>query len=240
MERLGLNSTSLIDDMSLLERMKSLIFHDGDTRPVWIGGGFAETNTNHKNYAEWANNHWALYYSFIGDIDEFDNKLILDLGCGSGFCTRNLGEIFSNSTIIGMDIDTESIFFCEEHNGGDGIEYSTTNIINEDINKGVDYIFFVETMEHIKHQYHNDLIDKLLSSLNDGGKLFISTPNEQTFINGDRGHVGILTRPHFNEFKERYGKNIRSVEYLDNTRLLSGDYITNNDKDSHFKIVLTK
>ncbi len=111
MERLGLNSISLIDDMSLLERMKSLIFHDGDTRPVWIGGGFAETNTNHKNYAEWANNHWALYYSFIGDIDEFDNKLILDLGCGSGFCTRNLGEIFSNSTVIGMDIDTESIFF---------------------------------------------------------------------------------------------------------------------------------
>mgnify|MGYP003951769701 CR=1 FL=1 len=240
MKKLGLEKTKKINDISLLEKMKLLIFHDGDTRPVWVGGGYAETDTGHKNYAKWANEHWALYYSFINDVDDFDNKVVLDLGCGSGFCTRNLKEIFSNSTIIGMDIDTESISFCEEHNGGEGITYSTTNIITEDITKGIDYIFFVETMEHIKHQYHNDLIDKLLSSLNKDGKLFISTPNEQTFINAERGHIGILTRHHFNEFKERYEKNMSGVDYLDNTRLLNGDYITNNDKDSHFKIVLTQ
>ena len=40
--------------------------------------------------------------------------------------------------------------------------------------------------------------------------------------------------------KDRYSENIKSVEYLDNTKLLSGDYITNNNKMSHFKIVLTK
>jgi trans-aconitate methyltransferase len=240
MERLGLNTTKIINDTPLLEKMKSLIFHDGDTRPVWVGGGYAETNTIHKNYAKWANEHWALYYSFIDDIDEFNNKLVLDLGCGSGFCTRNLGELFNNSNIIGMDIDIESISFCKEYNGGDGIEYTTTNVVTEDINSGVDYIFFVETMEHIKHQYHNDLIDKLLSSLNDGGKLFISTPNEQTFVGGDKGHIGILTKPHFHEFKKRYEKNIKSVNYLDNTKLLNGDYITNDDRMSHFKIVLTK
>lgn len=240
MSKLGLEKTKKINDISLLERMKSLIFHDGDVRPVWIGGGYAETDTEHKNYAKWANEHWALYYSFINNIDGFDNKSVLDLGCGSGLCTRNLTELFNNSSIIGVDIDKASISFCKEHNNSDGIEYHTKNIITDDIGNNLDYIFLVETLEHIKHQYHNELIDKLLDSLNSNGKLFISTPNEQTFSDGERGHVGILTQSYFNMFKDRYSENIKSVEYLDNTKLLSGDYITNNNKMSHFKIVLTK
>lgn len=85
---------------------------------------------------------------------------------------------------------------------------------------------------------YSKIISNYLEAI--GNKLFISTPNEQTFTNGDRGHVGILTRNYFNKFKERYNDNIKSVQYLNNTKLLNGDYITNNDNDSHFKIVLTK
>ena len=36
--------------------MKSLIFHDGDIRPVWVGPGLGETDdNNHKAYSKWAN-----------------------------------------------------------------------------------------------------------------------------------------------------------------------------------------
>jgi 2-polyprenyl-3-methyl-5-hydroxy-6-metoxy-1,4-benzoquinol methylase len=97
-------------------------------------------------------------------------------------------------------------------------------------------------LEHIKHEYHYRLIDNCLDSLNENGLLFISTPNEQAFSDADRGHVGILTNKFFEEFKVKYEKNIISIEYYDNTKLLDVDVknYTNTINGSHFKIILKK
>jgi 2-polyprenyl-3-methyl-5-hydroxy-6-metoxy-1,4-benzoquinol methylase len=229
-----------INDNELLVKMKSIIFHDGDVRPVWVGPKLADTDIiEFKNYSKWANEHWGLYKAFINDVK--DNSTILDLGCGVGFCTINLSDIFKNSKVIGYDIDSVSTNFGVEYNSNENIKYLCEDIINNKLMKA-DYIFLVETLEHIKHKHHYTLIDNCLDSLNDNGLLFISTPNEQTFVDKERGHVGILTNEFFIKFKEKYQDNLVSVEYYDNTKLLDEDpknYINEND-GSHFKIILKK
>jgi 2-polyprenyl-3-methyl-5-hydroxy-6-metoxy-1,4-benzoquinol methylase len=134
-----------------------------------------------------------------------------------------------------------SIKFANDYNSNDNIKYLNESIIN---NKFVesDFIFLVETLEHIKHEFHYNLIDNCLLSLNNGGLLFISTPNEQSFLQGDKGHVGILTSDFFKKFKDKYRKNLVSVEYYDNTKLLSEntDDFINKNNGSHFKIILKK
>lgn len=229
-----------INDNDLLVKMKSIIFHDGDVRPVWVGPKLADTDVlEFKNYSKWANEHWGLYKAFISDMR--DDSTILDLGCGVGFCTINLSDIFKNSKIYGYDIDSVSTNFGIEYNSNENIKYLCEDIINNKLIKS-DFIFLVETLEHIKHQYHYTLIDNCLEALNNDGLLFISTPNEQTFVDGDRGHVGILTNEFFIKFKERYHDKIVSIEYYENTKLLDDNcdnYINKND-GSHFKIILKK
>jgi SAM-dependent methyltransferase len=229
-----------INDNDLLVKMKSIIFHDGDVRPVWVGPKLADTDVlEFKNYSKWANEHWGLYKAFISDMR--DDSTILDLGCGVGFCTINLSDVFKNSKIYGYDIDSVSTNFGIEYNSNENIKYLCEDIINNKLIKS-DFIFLVETLEHIKHQYHYTLIDNCLEALNNDGLLFISTPNEQTFVDGDRGHVGILTNEFFIKFKERYHDKIVSIEYYENTKLLDDNcdnYINKND-GSHFKIILKK
>ena len=186
-----------INDVELLEKMKSIIFHDGDVRPVWIGPGLGETDVvGHKNYCKWANEHWGLYRVFLDNIKDGTN--ILDLGCGVGFCTINISDLFKKSVIHAYDIDSESIDFAKKYNSNNKVKYVDGDILTEKL-PSCDYIFLIETLEHIKHEYHYQLIDNCLESLVDGGLLFISTPNEQTFSNTDRGHVGILTNKFFEE-----------------------------------------
>lgn len=229
-----------INDLKLLEEMKNIIFHDGDVRPVWIGPGLGETDViEHKNYSKWANNHWGLYRAFLNDVS--DDSDILDLGCGVGFCTINLSDTFKKSRVYGFDIDTKSIEFGVKYNSNNNVNYFCKNIITEKLLPS-DYIFLVETLEHIKHEFHYQLIDSCLESLTKDGLLFISTPNEQSYSNDERGHVGILTEKFFNLFKTKYQHNIVTIEYYDNTKLLDNDtknYV-NSINGSHFKIILKK
>lgn len=228
-----------INDLKLLERMKNLIFHDGDVRPVWIGPKIAETdNSEHMPYMNWANQHWGLYRGFINNVEKNKKLIILDLGCGCGFCTINLSDTFKDSEIIGYDIDEQSILFANEFNKNKKISYLSKNLLNNEFPK-CDYIFLIETLEHIKHIYHYPLIDKCLNSLNKYGLLFISTPNENSFADSEKGHVGILTSKFFESFKEKYNKNILEIKYFDNKKLLeTAREFTTDMPSSHFKIIL--
>jgi 2-polyprenyl-3-methyl-5-hydroxy-6-metoxy-1,4-benzoquinol methylase len=230
-----------IDDPAMLDRMQALIFHDGDVRPVWVGGGFATTDVPHqKRYANWANEHWGIYYSFAEEINSRSNKKVLDLGCGSGFCSANLSVFFEDSEIIASDIDEGSIAFCKEFNELEGVSFSVQDLVTCDIPQNADYIFFVEILEHIRHEHHFQIIDKLLDSLAPGGKLFISTPNDETIKASGKGHIGTLTSFHYKAFICRYLNSIKVANFIDNKRLVSDSCIIEEPTGSHYRMVLQK
>lgn len=229
-----------INDLKLLEEIKNLIDHDGDVRPVWVGPKLAKTeNTNYQNLAKWANEHWGLYRGFIPEIKK-NEAIILDLGCGCGFCTINLSESFENSQIIGYDLDEKSISFAKKFNSNKKTLYFNENILDSNLPE-CDFIFLIETLEHIKHSFHFQLIDKCIGSLRKDGLLFISTPNENNFSDGERGHIGILTPKYFEMIKEKYKTNIVDIKYFDNKKLLNNiDDFISVSPTSHYKITLQK
>jgi trans-aconitate methyltransferase len=231
-----------INDTEMLKEMKRIIFHDGDVRPVWTGPGLAVTDiAEYEAYARWANEHWGLYRGFFSSMDMDRDGVILDLGCGVGFCTYLLSEHFKKSKIVGYDIDDVSIDFAEKYNKDKNINYVQDNILNSALLKS-DYIFLIETLEHLKHEHHHCIIDKCLEALNDGGLLFISTPNENISSTSERGHIGILDSDHFISLKDTYQNNIESIEYYINTNLEDDipDNYTSKDTGSHYKLVFKK
>jgi len=223
-QKLGLNTLNHIDDRDFLLEMKNLTVLYDDARPVWVGPGYADTNIiEYKPYSDWANQHWAFYYGFIYKL-LLENKNILDLGCGVGFNTINLSQLGKKCKIIGYDIDKEIIDFANIHNKNENITYINENIINNNLPTDIDYIFLVEILEHIKHALHYNLINKCLSSLkNNESRIFLCTPNENMFLDKDRGHIGILNSNFFEQFKNRYKQNIISIEYYDNKKLIGYD-----------------
>jgi 2-polyprenyl-3-methyl-5-hydroxy-6-metoxy-1,4-benzoquinol methylase len=245
MTTLGLTKYKNVDDIEFLDKMKNLIYLNDDVRPVWIGPGFASTNENdYKGFADWANKHWGLYYGFVKNDNAENDKLILDLGCGVGFCSINLTEFYSNATVEAYDIDEDIINFAKESNLHGKVIYKTENIITCNFPENVDKIFLIETLEHIKHMHHFSLIDKCLNSLKDeNSRLYISTPNEQTFAYTERGHVGIITKYHLPKFINKYKHHIVSVSYYDNEKLSTcepEDYTFDNNQLSHYKIIMRK
>lgn len=245
---LGMKEKSEVNNCFDIDQMIKLIFHDGDVRATWVGGGYAYTNLEestgqgvpYKNYAKWANEHWAMYYSFINEIK--NPKKILDLGCGSGFCTKNLTAIFPKSKIKAVDIDDKSIHFANKMNTHENIVYEVSDITSDDIGEGYDYIFFIETLEHIRHEHYWNVLDKCINALTPKGKLFITTPNEKQCSTGSRGHIGILVPHMFDQLVKRYRDNIQLCSYLQNSELLTCDKQGANEdaSSSHYRFIIGK
>jgi 2-polyprenyl-3-methyl-5-hydroxy-6-metoxy-1,4-benzoquinol methylase len=237
---------SVINDDSTIQEMVDLISHDGDVRVAWLGGGYAHTDVEkstpqgvpYKNYAEWANQHWAMYYSFVDELQ--DPKKVLDLGCGSGFCTKNLTMLFPEAKIRAVDIDHKSVEFANKINAHENITYQTSDITSDNIGSGYDCIFFIETLEHIRHEDHWNVLDKCINALAPKGKLFITTPNETICSQGSRGHIGILAPHMFDEFTKRYRENIQLCAYLQNSELLTCDRqgASEDTSSSHYRFIM--
>jgi 2-polyprenyl-3-methyl-5-hydroxy-6-metoxy-1,4-benzoquinol methylase len=243
---LGMKQKSEVNNDADIQEMIHLIFHDGDVRATWVGGGYAHTDLEtstakglpYKNYSKWANEHWAMYYSFINELQA--PKKILDLGCGSGFCTKNLAVIFPEAKIKAVDIDNKSIDFANKMNGHENVTYEVSDITSDDIGEGYDCIFFVETLEHIRSENHWNVLDKCINALTPKGKLFITTPNETHCSPGDRGHIGILVPYMFDQFTKRYRNNMQLCAYLQNSELLTCDRqgASEDTSSSHYRFIM--
>jgi 2-polyprenyl-3-methyl-5-hydroxy-6-metoxy-1,4-benzoquinol methylase len=215
----------VIDDFELLKLIRESCYTNRDVRASWIGPGLPYTHREeYKNWALWATCHWAMYSGFLDLIDSQKELLLLDVGCGTGYCTRRLASIYSGSSIVGIDRDKESINFASSYNNASNIEYIPVDFLtwNEKDLK-YDYIFALDVLEHIPSKFHFDFIDKCLSMLKKNGKLLLSTPNALKIKDSEFGHVGLLTKQRFLKFASRYSKNIVKGNFYNNEELGSLD-----------------
>ena len=64
----------------------------------------------------------------LNEIDHFQNKSVLDAGCGSGRYSQALKSLGA-ATVTGIDISPNSIEFAERHNSyPDAVEYATGSV----------------------------------------------------------------------------------------------------------------
>jgi len=174
---------SVIDDPKLMKQI--CIASAG--KPAWIGSRRPETNLDVGvgGSRVWASVHYRFYLNFVEHFMERRGR-VLDIGCGNGQNTAMLGRY--SEYVEGIDPDVE---FASKYNAGEWVKFIKGRF-PENINREsrYDYIFCVETIEHVPYDEQEGFIGVALGLLAPNGMMFITTPNEQS-AGGD--HKGIWT-----------------------------------------------
>ena len=103
----------------------------------------------------------------------FENRKLLDFGCGGGILTESLYN--KNNNIIGMDNNEKLLEIANSHKGKKKIEYLNASKI-DDFQDEFDGIFCFEVLEHVPN--FQITLEKLISKLKSGGTIFLSTINK--------------------------------------------------------------
>jgi 2-polyprenyl-3-methyl-5-hydroxy-6-metoxy-1,4-benzoquinol methylase len=165
----------------------------------------------------------VLTWTILGHISEaeLDGKLILDFGCGAGASTMILARMFSESEIVGVDMDSTLLAIAAArlrhygyknvrlHQSPGGTELPQQLPI-------CDFIVFNGVYEHLLPSEREALIPRIWALLRPGGVMFIGeTPHRYSpwefhttrvpFLNYLPDKVAL-------HFAQRFSKRVRSNE----------------------------
>ena len=107
----------------------------------------------------------------LDTIGNYQDKTILDLGCGIGCFTLELAN--KAKKIVGIDISSKVINYAKENNLKDNIEYYVHDITKlNDINESFDIIFSDMVFNYIED--YDKLLNDINQHLNKNGLLVFS------------------------------------------------------------------
>lgn len=146
-----------------------------------------------------------LRYTFAGQFVK--NKSILDLGCGSGYGSYLL-KIAGANTVLGIDIDHETISYAKEQYKRKGVTFREGDVTKNNLQpSSFDVVVSFEVIEHIKE--HDTFIKSIKSCLVKNGVLCISTPNKKTYSsNNNPFHLMELDPSEFKSLLKKYFKHV--------------------------------
>lgn len=117
------------------------------------------------------------------DLNDFENKRILDFGCGAGNSTVILGRILKNTEIIGIELNTNLLELAQcradfyKLSNVQFIPAKSGDELPEDLGH-FDFIFLNAVYEHLLPNERKELFPSLWEKLNDNGCLLINeTPH---------------------------------------------------------------
>jgi 2-polyprenyl-3-methyl-5-hydroxy-6-metoxy-1,4-benzoquinol methylase len=117
---------------------------------------------------------WASNYS--------SNKKILDAGCGNGYGTHYLS--LHAESIVGVDIDQETIDKAKKNFFSKNVEFKKTNVNNLPFeNDSFDLVISFEVIEHLSD--YQTYFNEIKRVLKPGGVFIFSTPNKLFTDNND-------------------------------------------------------
>lgn len=201
-----------IDDDAVLPEITDAAYHGADIRPAWIGAHRPRTSIQPlMGICGWAGTHYDYYLNFVREYMERRGD-VLDVGCGTGQCTGMLARYAEFAE--GIDADKAVIEFARKWNAG-----RRTSFFNGSFPDGAvgayDYIFCIETIEHVAYEQQAAFIDAALARLRPGGLMFLTTPNEES---AGAPHVGIWTQAKAAAMQTRLGERVVRRAYFSNVK----------------------
>ena len=103
----------------------------------------------------------------------FQNKQVLDLGCGTGEFLNNYFEMGAQCT--GIDIEKN---FKLKNKKNFNLYNLDANTFLKNCKKKFDIIFLFEFLEHLKEEDKHKLFESLIKKLNKNALIFVSTLNK--------------------------------------------------------------
>lgn len=118
-------------------------------------------------------------FGYVNDID-FENKRILDFGCGGGASTMILARMFPKSSIVGVELVGKSLLIANcrlKHYGYTNVTFIRSpagDSLPEQIGK-FDFVILNGVYEHLLPNERKMLLPKIWTLINPGGILFLAT-----------------------------------------------------------------
>ena len=102
----------------------------------------------------------------------------MDYGYGTGTFVRTVNSLIKFEKVIGLDLWKDAISICNEMNKDNhNVEFYSTSDYEKDFN--FDCIVSLEVLEHIPNP--EETVKYFKNNLRDGGILFLSVPNYNSF-----------------------------------------------------------
>lgn len=129
-----------------------------------------------RNYTNYTRIEDVKRLKFIQkNIDKINNKKlkVLDIGCGNGNISNQLGEL--GHLVLGIDISEEAINVAKKKNKLINVEFKAISAEELTVNEKFDVIVCSEVIEHLNNP--ELIIQALKKLLSEKGVLIITVPN---------------------------------------------------------------
>jgi len=129
----------------------------------------------------------ARYNIVLNQIDDYEGKRILDVGCGDGALTYLISK--NGGFVTGVDLSEKAINFAKEKTKQcDNLKFMTASVYDLPFeSKSFDYVISSDVIEHLR------VPEKMLAEIkrvyNGKGKVIITTPLRFTEEPLDKMHV---------------------------------------------------
>ncbi len=124
---------------------------------------------------------WSVL-SYVSE-QQFQDKRILDFGCGSGGSSATLARMLPNTQIVGVELEARLLEVARariQHYGFNNITFHVSpapDKLPDQIGK-FDFVMFSAVFEHLLPAERTELLPLIWSALKPGGVLFLNgTPN---------------------------------------------------------------
>src|SRR3989339_782851 len=124
--------------------------------------------------------HYVEYLNLLKLIINIPDKIqketsILDAGCGDGRLCFELSKKYPEINNCGVDYSDRAIAFAKAFNPHG--EFYVNDLAKMRLNKKFDYIFLIETLEHIPPENIPAILQNLSGHLSLTGKIIITVPS---------------------------------------------------------------
>ena len=199
---------------------------------------------NYFNYGKIENKK---FWRRLGGEPNFDNKSILDFGCGHGSLCIEMAKKNTNS-IQGIDLNEKLLDFASNNlrenfsELKNKVSFKKKDLLKDDFNQQFDYIVTKDTFEHSENL--PEILDRFYNLLKKKGKVFAGFGPLYNFYNGDHGRTQLklpwlhVILPEKFIIKRYNNKNITKIKRIEDLGL--SKYSFNDYKNifnkSKFKI----
>ncbi|WP_299624306.1 class I SAM-dependent methyltransferase [uncultured Tenacibaculum sp.] len=144
-------------------------------------------------------------------------KVILEIGCGTGYNLKNLSKVFSNSKILGLDVSKDMLNIAKKKvKANTNIQlidgaYGNTNIINEN---APDVILFSYTLTMVNPEF-SAMITQAYEDLNPGGYIAVVDfyNSKHTWFRNHMGNHHVRMESHLTPVLEEKFETIDNSVY---------------------------
>ena len=187
------------------------------------------------------------FWKRLGEKPDFENKSILDFGCGHGALCIDIAKSGAG-LVTGIDLSKSLLKFAKENLSSnfnslsEKIVFEEKDLLKDHFNETFDIIVTKDTFEHSLNL--PEILNKFYDLLNDNGKVYIGFGPLYNSFNGDHGrtqlklpwmHVILSEERIVNRYNKKNSNKIKRIEDLGLSKYSLKDY-KRIFKESKFEI----